>query len=157
MPTEIERKFLVKGDGWRSHGPGTLYCQGYIVAEPGKTVRVRIVGEQGFLTIKGPTQGIARAEFEYSIPGAEARDLLHTLCDRPWIEKTRYRIPHGEFVWEVDEFAGDNAGLIVAEVELQDDQQILDLPEWIGPEVSHDPRYFNANLAKLPYSQWSPR
>lgn len=157
MPTEIERKFLVQGDGWRSLGAGQLYCQGYLVAAPEKTVRVRIVGNQGFLTIKGPTQGISRAEFEYTIPVEDARELLQTLCDRPWIEKTRYRIDYGGLVWEVDEFAGDNAGLILAEVELPDDQQTLDLPDWIGPEVSHDSRYFNANLTKFPYRQWKPQ
>lgn len=157
MPTEIERKFLVRGDEWRSHASGQLYCQGYISAEVGKTVRVRIVGECGFLTIKGPTSGLSRSEFEYPIPVEDAQELLETLCDRPWIQKTRYQIEQAGLVWEIDEFAGENSGLILAEVELTDSNQAIALPNWIGEEVSHDPRYFNANLAKVPYSQWKTR
>lgn len=154
MATEIERKFLVKGDDWRSHGTGTLYRQGYIPSQNAATVRVRLIGNQGYLTIKGPKQGYARSEFEYPISGEDARQMLDTLCDRPLIEKTRYKIAQGNLLWEVDEFAGDNEGLIVAEVELSEENQALDLPEWIGEEVSHDPRYFNVNLVKHPYCQW---
>jgi CYTH domain-containing protein len=106
------------------------------------------------LTIKGVSTGISRSEFEYPIPIEDAVELLQTLCQPPLIEKTRYRIEHGGLVWEVDEFMGDNAGLVVAEVELKSVDQVIDLPDWIGAEVSSDRRYFNSNLAKYPYSQW---
>ncbi|MEX0268183.1 CYTH domain-containing protein [Leptolyngbyaceae cyanobacterium UHCC 1019] len=155
MPTEIERKFLVKNDDWRSLGKGVFYCQGYLVSSPNKTVRVRIAGKQAYLTIKGATTGIARAEYEYAIPVDQAQELLQTLCAPPLIEKMRYRVEWGGLVWEIDEFDGENQGLIVAEVELADENQAIALPEWIGTEVSHDPRYYNANLSKHPYSQWA--
>lgn len=154
MGTEIERKFLVIGDEWRSLGQGTVYSQGYLVSEPHRTVRVRIAGEQGFITIKGATEGISRAEFEYKIPVEDAKELLETLCDRPFIQKTRYKIHSNGLLWEVDEFEGDNAGLILAEVELEDAEQAIDLPAWIGDDVSHDSRYYNSNLVKFPVSQW---
>lgn len=154
MGVEIERKFLVKGDGWRSLASGTVYRQGYIASAPGRTVRVRIAGETGYLTIKGETKGIARAEYEYEIPLHDAAELLETLCDRPLIEKTRYRIAWDDLTWEVDEFMGENQGLIMAEVELQDADRRLRLPEWIGQEVSGDVRYYNSNLAKHPYREW---
>lgn len=153
MAVEIERKFLVKGDGWRSLAVGSIYRQGYITTHTNTTVRVRIVGTQGYLTIKGPTAGQARAEFEYPIPLEDAQEMLETLCDRPLIEKTRYKIEQGDLVWEIDEFMGENQGLILAEVELQHEHQSFDLPQWIDREVS-DPKYFNVNLAKHPYSQW---
>jgi len=154
MGTEIERKFLVVGDEWRRLGTGSAYWQGYLVSEPGRVVRVRIAGEQGFLTIKGATTGISRPEFEYPIPVEDARELLETLCDRPFIQKTRYRVPWEGLVWEIDEFQGDNQGLIIAEIELPNADHPLILPTWIGEEVSHDPRYYNANLVKLPFSKW---
>jgi CYTH domain-containing protein len=155
MPQEIERKFLVKNDHWRSLGQGQYYCQGYIVATPERTVRVRVVGDQGWLTIKGASVGISRAEFEYPIPVEDALELLQTLCQPPLIEKTRYRIQLGDLVWEVDEFAQENTGLVLAEVELTDPNQEIELPEWVGKEVSDDPRYLNANLVSHPYSQWA--
>lgn len=154
MAVEIERKFLVQGEEWRTLGTGTLYRQGYLSSEPGRTVRVRIAGETGYLTIKGMTQGISRAEYEYVIPLTDAAELLDTLCDRPLIEKIRHRIAWDDLIWEVDEFMGENQGLIVAEVEISDPDRTLRLPEWIGKEVSDDPRYFNASLAKYPYRQW---
>jgi len=153
MGIEIERKYLVKGDEWRSLATGVEYSQGYLSAGQGITVRVRIVGNQGFLTIKGPSLGKSRAEFEYAIPVEDAREMLGNLCDRPLIEKTRYKIKHGDLIWEIDEFSGENQGLIIAEVELTDENQIIDLPEWIEREVS-DPKYYNANLVKNPYSKW---
>ncbi len=157
MAIEIERKFLVKGNTWRSLGTGKVYRQGYIKTQtPGKTVRIRTVGNQGYLTIKGKTEGIARAEFEYLIPFEEAEIILETLCDRPLVEKTRYRIQQGDLVWEVDEFRGENQGLILAEVELTDENQTVELPDWIGEEVTHDLRYYNANLAQHPYQDWQP-
>jgi adenylate cyclase len=154
MAREIERKFLVVGDAWRSLAIGVAYRQGYLLSNKNLTVRVRMAGDAGYLTIKGAAEGISRAEFEYAIPAADAAELLDTLCERPLIEKVRYRIPWQGLVWEVDEFAGANQGLIVAEVELNDPQQVVLLPEWIGKEVSHDPRYYNALLAKHPYSEW---
>jgi len=154
MAIEIERKFLVKSDAWRSLATGTLYSQGYIATALGRTVRVRIIGDQGYLTIKGPSNGTSRAEFEYPIPVKDATEMLETLCERPFIEKKRYKIIQGELTWEVDEFFGENQGLIIAEVELKDENQFLDLPDWIGEEVSADARYYNASLVKKPYCQW---
>jgi CYTH domain-containing protein len=116
---------------------------------------VRIAGDRGFLTIKGPTQGVTRSEFEYAIPVSDAREMLETLCVGPLIEKTRYTLEHNGLIWEIDEFAGENQGLILAEVELTEANQSIQLPEWVGTEVSHDPRYFNANLARHPYRQWN--
>ncbi|MCG8363867.1 MAG: CYTH domain-containing protein [Pseudanabaenales cyanobacterium] len=153
MGQEIERKFLVQGDTWRSLAVGQVYRQGYLPTED-CTVRVRVVGKTGFLTIKGPNVGISRAEFEYEIPAQDALDMMDALCVTPLIEKMRYRVQLNELTWEVDEFMGDNAGLIMAEVELENERQIIDLPEWIGEEVSDDPRYFNSSLAKYPFSQW---
>ncbi|HAG80020.1 MAG TPA: adenylate cyclase [Cyanobacteria bacterium UBA12227] len=154
MATEIERKFLVKNDRWRELATGTVYRQGYISTQKGITVRVRLVGNEGYLTIKSLTQGVSRVEYEYAIPAEDAQEMLDKLCDRPLIEKTRYKIELGSLVWEVDEFAGENQGLIIAEVELTDENQIIDLPDWVGEEVSDDPRYYNANLVQHPFSQW---
>ncbi len=153
MPLEIERKFLVKGNDWRSLAVGVRYCQGYL-ATGSTTVRVRVAGEQAYLTIKGPTIGSTRAEYEYAIPLAEALEMLHTLCQTPAVEKQRYRIEWQDLVWEVDEFEGANQGLIMAEVELRSSEQSIVLPPWIGKEVTDDPRYYNSNLAQHPFSQW---
>ncbi len=155
MPLEIERKFLVIGDVWRSHATGTIYRQGYLPTQGLTTVRVRIAGDDGFLTIKGATQGITRLEFEYPIPRQDAEDMLATLCDRPLIEKIRYVVHEHGLRWEIDEFQGDNQGLILAEVELTDEMQEIQAPDWLGQEVSDDARYFNANLAKHPFTQWN--
>jgi CYTH domain-containing protein len=154
MPTEIERKFLVRGNSWKNDVTGALYRQGYLLAGQECTVRVRVVGETGYLTIKGPSRGISRAEFEYPIPVADAAALLDTLCLKPLIEKYRYRVEHAGLVWEVDEFLGENRGLILAEVELADEHQPISRPDWVGEEVSHDPRYFNANLVRHPFAEW---
>ncbi len=155
MAKEIERKFLVVSDRWRQSAQGKVYCQGYIAtAQVGQSVRVRIAGDQGYLTIKGPANGLTRAEFEYAIPLEDAREMLTTLCDRPFIEKIRYRLPLGKVIWEIDEFAGENAGLIVAEVELTSEDQAFERPDWLGKEVSGQPEYYNASLVKKPYSQW---
>ncbi|KOR34350.1 MULTISPECIES: CYTH domain-containing protein [Planktothricoides] len=155
MAIEIERKFLVKSDEWRSLGSGELYAQGYIANEAGKTVRVRIVGDRGYLTIKGPGKmGGARPEFEYPIPIKDAQEMIETLCNQPVIEKTRYKISLGELIWEVDEFHGNNQGLILAEVELNSEDQEITIPDWIGAEVTSDRRYFNAYLAEHPYQEW---
>jgi adenylate cyclase len=155
MGTEIERKFLVHGTRWRDLAAGVLYRQGYISTAPERTVRVRIAGDQGYLTIKGKTQGIARSEFEYAIPVEDAAQMLDTLCDRPLIEKYRHKISLNDLIWEVDEFLGDNQGLVIAEVELHDENQAIDLPDWVGEEVSGDLRYYNASLAKHPFQRWT--
>jgi adenylate cyclase len=154
MGQEIERKFLVRGQGWRGLAPGLVYAQGYLNTSAGCTVRVRVVGEQGYLTIKGPTQGYTRLEFEYPIPVLEAHEILQNLSQTPVVEKTRYKIPFAGLLWEVDEFAGANQGLVIAEVELTHPEQPVLLPDWVGAEVTADPRYANSNLARYPYSQW---
>ncbi|MCC6559373.1 MAG: CYTH domain-containing protein [Polyangiaceae bacterium] len=154
MAHEIERKFLVKGEAWRALAPGVLYRQGYLSSVKERTVRVRIAGGKGFLTIKGVSRGVTRTEFEYSIPVEDASAMLDDLCERPLIEKTRHAIKHGAHTWEVDEFHGDNAGLVIAEVELASADEQPEIPEWVGEEVSSDPRYFNSNLAKRPFRSW---
>jgi adenylate cyclase len=154
MVKEIERKFLVKGDAWRAIAKGTIYRQGYLNSAKERTVRIRLADAKAFITIKGPTVGATRSEYEYEIPFDEGNAMLETLAEKPLIEKTRYRIPVGNLTWEIDEFLGENAGLIVAEVELKSEDQILDKPVWVGDEVTNDPRYFNANLVKKPFTRW---
>ena len=152
MAIEIERKFLVQGDAWRS-APAVYYSQGYLNRDKSRTVRVRIAGEAAFLTIKGITQGASRAEFEYPIPLADAYQLL-ALCELPLIEKYRREIPYQGLLWEVDEFLGDNAGLVVAKLELPDEGTPFTKPAWVGAEVTGDERYYNANLCQHPYKNW---
>jgi CYTH domain-containing protein len=154
MGQEIERKFLVKGTAWKAQAAGTLYRQGYLSSVKERTVRVRIAGEKGFLTIKGLNKGVTRTEFEYPVPVDDAAAMLDGLCERPLIEKTRYVLPSGGYTWEIDEFHGDNDGLVVAEVELQRADDKPPLPEWAGEEVSSDARYFNSNLVKKPFKTW---
>lgn len=155
MANEIERKFLVKRESWTPPAEGGVnYRQGYLSVEPARTVRVRIAGDNAFITVKGITSGIERMEFEYPIPVRDAGTMLDVLCVRPLVEKVRYRVPFAERVWEVDDFLGDNEGLLLAEVELPDRGAAVTLPAWIGKEVSGDPRYFNSNLAANPYSRW---
>ena len=154
MGVEIERKFLLVGDGWRALGTPMLLRQGYLSSDPDRTVRVRVEGGAGMLTIKGRSSGAVRGEWEYPIPLDEANELLNRLCQQPLIEKYRSRIAFGRHVWEVDEFLGANAGLIVAEIELGAEDEAFDKPDWIGQEVSADRRYFNSSLVSLPYSRW---
>lgn len=154
MAQEIERKFLVTDFSWRQSAKGTLYRQGYLPTQNRTTVRVRVVGDRGYLTIKGATNGVSRQEFEYEIPLADAEAMLVDLCAPPLIEKWRYRLNVGSHLWEVDEFLGENAGLVLAEVELSSESEAFDLPPWVGAEVSHDIRYYNSNLAKQPYRTW---
>ena len=135
MGKEIERKFLVKGDAWKALAPGIRYRQGYLNSSFDRTV-------------------IARLEFEYMVPADDANEMLTELAEKPLIEKNRYRILRGKHVWEVDEFLGDNAGLVVAEIELGSVDEPFEKPEWIGEEVSGDPRYYNSNLVAHPYSAW---
>ncbi|HZP64739.1 MAG TPA: CYTH domain-containing protein [Rudaea sp.] len=153
MATEIERKFLVEGTAWRQ-GRGTRLVQGYLNRDPQRTVRVRIAGSAGFLTVKGASRGATRSEFEYAIPLADAEALL-ALVDGPLVEKVRYEITHAGALWEVDEFLGDNAGLVLAEIELEREDQPVMKPAWVGAEVTGDPRYYNANLAAFPYARWA--
>lgn len=154
MGREIERKFLVRGDSWRSLAEGTCYRQGYLNSARQRTVRIRTAGNRAYLTIKGPTAGAARPEYEYEIPLADGEAMLAELAEKPIIEKKRYRIPFGGLTWEIDEFFGENAGLLVAEVELGSEGEVFSKPEWAGEEVTADPRYFNANLLKHPYRTW---
>lgn len=154
MSLEIERKFLVRGERWKALGQGALLRQGYLSSDPERVVRVRIEGESAMLTIKGRTVGATRAEWEYPIPLDDARAFLDGLCEKPIIEKMRYRIRHEGMLWEVDEFLGDNAGLVVAEIELEAEGQTFSTPDWVGEEVTHDARYFNANLLRHPYTKW---
>ena len=154
MGREIERKFLVAGDGWRATGPGCRLRQGYLCIELERSVRVRVAREAAWLTIKGRGSGVTRLEFEYPIPPADAERLLAELCLQPIIDKTRYEVRHGEHLWEVDEFHGANAGLVVAEIELQDEAEHFPRPDWLGEEVSSDPRYLNANLVHAPFCGW---
>ena len=155
MNQEIERKFLLRDESWRGLGQATPIRQGYLSSDPDRVVRVRIAGDAAFLTIKSRMVGLTRGEWEYPLPLDEAQTLLESLCIRPIIDKVRHRIPYAGMVWEVDEFFGDNAGLVVAEIELSAEDQAFDKPEWIGAEVSDDVRYFNANLLKHPYCSWS--
>jgi adenylate cyclase len=154
MGVEIERKFLPDGDGWRGLGEPTLMRQGYLSADPVRTVRVRIAGERALITIKSKSTGATRGEWEYEIPVADAAELLERLCEQPLVEKVRHRIPHAGHIWEVDEFQGENAGLVVAEIELGSEDEAFEKPDWIGQEVTGDKRYYNSSLIRLPYSSW---
>jgi CYTH domain-containing protein len=154
MGHEIERKFLVRGDAWRAAATGTPFRQGFLSTVPERTVRVRVAGSRGLLTIKGITIGARRAEYEYEIPLQDAQQMLDELCERPLIEKVRYLVPVGAHTWEIDVFEADNAGLVVAEIELEHEDEPFETPPWLGDEVTHDPRYFNASLVKAPYRTW---
>lgn len=156
MGREIERKFRVTGEGWKS-AEGVPFRQGYLSTDKERTVRVRIEGERAVLTVKGLTEGLTRREFEYEIPLAEAAEMLDELCERPLIEKRRHTLDHAGHTWEVDEFLGENAGLVVAEIELESEGESFERPDWLGEEVSDDPRYYNANLVREPYPTWADR
>ncbi|MBS1198792.1 MAG: hypothetical protein H6R18_2577 [Proteobacteria bacterium] len=152
MAIEIERKFLVTGTAWKS-SHSILLSQGYLNRAKERTVRIRIACDQAFLTVKGVTTGASRQEFEYEIPLADAQKML-LLCERPIIEKRRYMLEYEGHIWEIDEFLGVNEGLVVAEVELESEDQPFKRPVWLGLEVTNDPRYFNSNLANNPYTNW---
>jgi adenylate cyclase len=152
---EIERKFLVKDDSWRAEATAERMRQGYLCSVEDRAVRARIIGDRAFLTIKGAKNGISRFEYEYEIPPEDAAEILDRLCERPLIEKTRHRLTVNGLEWVVDVFEGDNAGLVVAEVELEDEAQTIEMPAWAGEEVTDDPRYLNVNLAKRPYRLWT--
>jgi len=153
MPTEIERKFLVVGTDWKQGAVSAELSQGYLSQDPERTVRIRITEDRAFLTIKGFTEGISRQEFEYPVPLNDAEQIL-ALCLPSIITKTRYTIEAKGRRWEVDEFHGDNKGLVIAEIELDHESDAIEKPAWVGTEVSADPRYYNASLAQLPYCQW---
>lgn len=156
MATEIERKFLVIADDWQHEADtGVRYRQGYLIGCRTCSVRVRLAGDRAWLNIKSGTLTVARKEYDYPIPAADAVEMLEELCLQPLIEKVRYRIRVGGHVWEVDCFEGENAGLVVAEVELGDPQERFAIPAWAGHEVSHLPRYYNVNLVDHPYRDWT--
>lgn len=152
MPIEIERKFLVSGTHWK-RSSGASITQGYLASSPMTSVRVRLRDDRGFLTIKGNTKGTTRAEYEYEIPEADARELLE-LCEHHLIRKVRYLVEFAGSCWEVDEFLDENAGLVVAEVELESEDQPFSRPPWLGTEVTHDARYFNFSLSRHPFCDW---
>lgn len=155
MPQEIERKFLVLGSDWHTGDPLRI-SQGYLNRDKDRTVRVRISGTQAFLTVKGITTGATRSEFEYEIPLSDAEALLR-MCDGPLVEKLRHRVQHGAHTWEIDEFLGENRGLVVAEIELRGEAESFVRPPWLADEVTHDARYFNSNLATHPFTRWGPQ
>jgi len=152
MGIEIERKFLVKGEAWRVGSP-TLFVQGYLNRDIHRTVRVRIAGNEAMITVKGVTRGSSRAEYEYAIPVPDAKEMLE-LCEGPLIEKHRWVCPVAGMTWEIDEFLGQNKGLIVAEIELEFEGQSFDVPSWLGKEVTDDIRYFNSSLSEQPFLVW---
>ena len=154
MPWEIERKYLVADRSCLDSLAGVAFRQGYIPTRDGGVVRVRIEGERAVLTLKGLTSGIARREYEYEIPRPDAESILANLCQRPYIEKTRYTLPWADKVWTIDVFAGENEGLVLAEIELSSREEVVEKPPWAGVEVSGDPRYHNANLVSNPYCKW---
>jgi adenylate cyclase len=162
MSIEIERKFLLKNDSWRFHADNTpiqgfAITQGYLANGSNCSVRIRTTAAKAFVTIKGPgkgSKGVSRSEYEYEIPLSDAEAMLQELAQRPFIEKIRYKIEYKNMLWEVDEFKGENSGLIMAEVELANENQQLALPPWIGQEVTGDIRYYNAHLVNCPFSKW---
>jgi CYTH domain-containing protein len=153
MGIEIERKFLVIRDDYRQTGKRNFIKQGYLCNEVDKVVRVRLFNDQGYITIKGKTHGATRSEWEYSISSVDAQELLE-LCSGI-IEKIRYEVDYMGYIWEIDEFRGQNEGLIVAEIELAYENSQFPIPDWIGREVTDDPKYLNANLVMKPYRSWS--
>jgi adenylate cyclase len=157
MAIEIERKFLVKNDNWMLRASrGTAYRQGYVFSEGRSAVRVRVAGDRGFLAIKSPHEGISRREYEYEIPRRDAEEMLSILCKHPPVEKTRHTVVEAGLTWEVDVFAGANHGLVLAEIELEEEGQPVAIPEWAGKEVTRDDRYLNINLYLHPFREWRP-
>ncbi len=154
MGIEIERKFLIKNEEWKNAIDEKIELkQGYLNSIPERTVRVRIKGDKGYLTIKGKSKGASRAEYEYEIPLIDARELIG-LCEKPVIEKIRFIVKENNKIWEIDVFDGENKGLIVAEVELENENDAIQLPNWIGKEVTQEPKYYNSNLVKHPFCKW---
>ena len=154
MGIEIERKYLITSDKWREGAQSSYYRQGYIFAEKKGVVRVRTIDQKGFITIKSAPVGLMRQEYEYEIPLADANVMLENMCENHIVEKLRYKIEYGDHVWEIDEFKGPNQGLLLAEIELSDENETFKRPPWIGDEVSLDPKYHNSNLSKRPFEKW---
>ncbi len=148
--TEIERKFLVIDDSWRGQTEGIRYRQGYLAPADAVTVRVRVGGDTAVLTVKGRSDasGLTRAEYEFPLPIDDANEMIDRLCEGRIVEKTRYRVPHEGLVWEIDEFHGPHDGLVLAEIELESEDQVFEKPDWAGKEVTGDYRYYNAWLAE---------
>lgn len=158
MATEIERKFLVRDDSWRDDVRNSVeIIQGYLANTERGSIRIRLSGNEANLNIKSMTLGVTRREYDYAIPADEARAMLDDLCMKPLIEKTRHYVDHNGHTWEIDEFYGDNAGLVVAELELEHQDEDFDPPKWLGAEVSDDPRYYNVCLIDNPYSRWKSK
>lgn len=158
MGKETERKFLVTSQIYQAKSIKTYYKQGYLSTDKERTVRIRIAEKKGYITIKGQTIKATRAEYEYEIPNKDAEEILDRLCLEPLIEKYRYTYKHTDgMIWEIDEFSGDNTGLIVAEIELPEENTVFIKPEWVGKEVTTDPRYYNSNLIHTPFSQWKDK
>ncbi len=157
MGKEIEKKFLITGEEWRKLAEGVSYRQGYLSTVKERTVRVRTIGKTGYLTIKGLTVGATRLEYEYEISVSDSNEMLDELCEKPIIEKNRYKVEFDGLIWEIDEFFGENEGLVYAEVELTSEDQEIKKPAWIGDEVTGDPRFFNSNLIAHPYSKWEKK
>jgi adenylate cyclase len=156
MGVEIERKFLVADDAWRAAATSReVLRQGYLANTAKASVRVRRAGDRGWLSAKSMTRGLVRQEYEYEIPLADAERMLDTLCDGPLVEKVRHLVPVGAHVWEIDEFLGDNAGLIVAELELDAPDEAFERPAWLGVEVTQEERYYNFRLAERPFREWT--
>ncbi|MCZ8131355.1 MAG: CYTH domain-containing protein [Steroidobacteraceae bacterium] len=156
MGVEIERKFLVRGDAWRAQAVRSQRLrQGYLANTSRSSVRVRLAGDRAWLSVKSMTRELARLEFEYEIAVADAGPLLDALCEPPLLDKVRHYVPFGRHEWEVDEFLGDNAGLVVAELELDAADEPYEAPAWLGREVTHEDRYYNFNLAARPYGRWT--
>lgn len=155
MAIEVEHKFLINNDSWRQQiSHSARYSQGYLSSQPTSSIRVRISDTKAWLNIKSATRGTHRREYEYEIPLTDADEILHELCVKPFIEKIRHFILYEGYTWEIDEFLGDNAGLIVAEIELSEIGEAFPKPEWLGREVTHELRYYNNNLTLYPYSKW---
>ena len=155
MGLEIERKFRVAGDAWRAQvSQSTLLRQGYIANTARASVRVRLAGEAGWLSVKAMTRGLSRAEYEAAIPAQEANEILDRLCEGPLIEKWRHIVVYQGNRWEIDEFLGANAGLVIAELELEAEDAVFARPSWLGLEVTHDERYYNFRLAEKPFRHW---
>ncbi len=152
---EVERKYIVKDESFKKISQSVLYKQGYLSVNADAVVRIRVIGRRAYITIKGRGTGITRTEYEYEIPDSDANEMLDTLCQKPIIQKYRYKVPHEGFIWEVDEFIGENEGLVVAEIELEDEKQVFTEPDFVGAEVTHDARYYNSNLVNNPYKNWN--
>lgn len=155
MAIEIERKFLLLNDNWRTEVFKSInYRQGYLNSDASSSVRIRVSDETAKINIKSATIGSQRSEYEYDIPAVDAHEMLSALCHQPLVEKTRHLVKIGKHTWEIDEYKGDNQGLIVAEIELSAVDEVFEKPEWVGLDVTEDIRYYNNQLSKHPFSKW---